>query len=270
MRVDRLAHPLVAGDVVGGRVDHQLVEHGDLLAGERVDHLDALDLVAEELDADGRLLVGGVHLDGVAAHAELAAHEVHVVALVAHVDELPQHAALVDLGAHLEVEHVVAVLLRGAEAVDARHGRDHDHVSSGEQGRGGGVPQPVDLVVHRRVLLDVGVRRGDVGLGLVVVVVGDEVLHAVVREELAELVGELGGERLVRGQHEGGLLHLLDGPADRGALARPGDARGGSGTDRPRWMLSVRAATAVGWSPAGSKSDTIWNGGTVIDATDDS
>ena len=37
----------------------------------------------------------------------------------------------------------------------------------------------------------------------------------------------------------------------------------------PRWMLSVSAAMAVGWSPAGSKSDTILNGGTVVDATDD-
>ncbi len=102
------------------------------------------------------------------------------------------------------------------------------------------MPQPVDLVVHRRVLLDVGVGRGDVGLGLVVVVVGDEVLHAVVREELAELVGELGRQRLVRGQHEGGLLHLLDRPADRGALARPGDAEEGLEAVAPRDALGQR------------------------------
>ena len=40
--------------------------------------------------------------------------------------------------------------------------------------------EPIDLVVDRRVLLDVGVRRGHVGLGLVVVVVADEVLDPVV------------------------------------------------------------------------------------------
>ena len=67
------------------------------LAGERVDHLDALDLVAEQLDAHGVLVVGRVDLDGVAPHPELAPHEVHVVALVLHVDELAQDAALVDL-----------------------------------------------------------------------------------------------------------------------------------------------------------------------------
>src|ERR1039458_9207390 len=57
-----------------------------------------------------------------------------------------------------------------AEPVDARHRRDHDGVTSREQRGGRCVAQPVDLVVDRRVLLDVGVRPGDVRLGLVVVV----------------------------------------------------------------------------------------------------
>ena len=91
-----------------------------------------------------------------------------------------------------------------------------------KQPRRGGVPEPIDLVVDRGVLLDVGVGLGDVGLGLVVVVVGDEVLHPVLGEELAELVGELRRQRLVRGEHQRGALHLLDGPGDGGRLSRSG------------------------------------------------
>ena len=102
----------------------------DLLTSDRVDHLDALDLVAEQLDAHGSFVVGGVHLDGVAPDAELAPNEVHVVALVAHVDELAQDAALIDLRADLQVQQVVAVLVWRAEAVDAGHRGHHDHVSA--------------------------------------------------------------------------------------------------------------------------------------------
>ena len=61
----------------------------------------------------------------------------------------------------------------------------------------------VDLVVDGGVLLDVGVGRGDVGLGLVVVVVGDEVLDGVVGEELLELAVELGRQGLVVGEDQG-------------------------------------------------------------------
>jgi hypothetical protein len=72
------------------------------------------------------------------------------------------------------------------------------------------VPQPLDLGVDRRVLLDEGVGLRDVGLGLVVVVVADEVLDGVVRHELAELGRELRRERLVVREHERRALHLLD------------------------------------------------------------
>ena len=91
-------HPLLAGDVVRGREERRrLLLLAHRLAGERVDHQDPLDLVAEQLDAHGGLVVRRVDLDGVAPDAELAADEVHVVAVVLHVDELLEDAALVDL-----------------------------------------------------------------------------------------------------------------------------------------------------------------------------
>ena len=86
-----------------------------------------------------------------------------------------QGPLVVDL-AQVEAEDPVLVLLGRAEAVDARHRGHHDDVPAGQQRLRRRVPQPVDLVVDRRVLLDVGVGRRDVRLGLVVVVVRDEVL----------------------------------------------------------------------------------------------
>ncbi len=105
-----------------------------------------------------------------------------------------------------------------------RHGRDDDHVAAREQVRRRGVAEPVDVVVPRAVLLDVEVGLRDVRLGLVVVVVGDEVLDRVVREELAELVAELRGERLVVRDHERGAPDLLDDPGHRRRLAGAGRA----------------------------------------------
>ena len=61
-----------------------------------------------------------------------------------------------------------------------------------EQRAGGGVAQLVDLLVDVRVLGDVGVGARDVRLGLVVVVVGDEVLDGVLGEELLELASRAG------------------------------------------------------------------------------
>ena len=84
--------------------------------------------------------------------------------------------------------------------------------------------QPFDVVVDRAVLLDVGVGLRDVRLGLVVVVITDEVLDGVVRQHLSKLVGQLGGQRLVGRHHQGGALQPLDEPGRRRRLAGAGGA----------------------------------------------
>ena len=118
------------------------------------------------------------------------------------------------------------------------------------------VPQPLDLVVDRGVLLDVGVGLRDVRLGLVVVVVGDEVLDRVVGQQLAQLVGQLRGQRLVRRHHQRRPLQPLDQPGRGRRLA-------GAGGAEQHDVLLARAGSArssssiaVGWSPEGSKSLT--------------
>ena len=201
-----------------------MLELPEDLAGERVEVRDLLDLVAEHRDAVGRLLVRRLDLDHVALDAEAPAAEEGVVARVVDVDQLAEHQVPVGLLADRERHEPALVLLGRAEAVDRRDGGDDDRVSSGEQRRGRRVPQPVDVVVPGRVLLDVEVGLRDVRLGLVVVVVGDEVLDCVVGEELAELVAELRGQRLVVGDHERRLLHLLDRPRHRRRLAGAGSA----------------------------------------------
>ena len=85
--------------------------------------------------------------------------------------------------------------------------------------------QLVDLVVDGGVLFNVGIRLGDVGFRLVVVVVGDEVLHRVVGEELPKLRAQLGGQGLVVGQHQGGPVHLGNDVCHGEGLARAGDAQ---------------------------------------------
>jgi hypothetical protein len=115
------------------------------------------------------------------------------------------------------------------------------------------VPEPVDVLVDLGVLLDKGVRARDVRLGLVVVVVGDEVLHGVVREEVGELAGELGRERLVVRDHERGPPDLLDDPGHRVRLARPRDPEqvcALNPASRPEESFSM----ACGWSPVGRYS----------------
>ena len=88
----------------------------------------------------------------------------------------------------------------------------------------GGEAQLVQLLVDGGFFFDVEVAGGDVGFGLVVVVIADEVFDRVAGEELLELVIELGGEGLVVGEDEGGPVGLLDDLGHGEGFAGAGDA----------------------------------------------
>jgi hypothetical protein len=221
----RALHPLGPGGVVRGRRDEDPVDIADHFTGEWVEVVQPLDLVAEHLDAAAQLLVDREDLDRIAAHPERAAGEREVVTGVLDVDELTQQLVAFDGRADAQLDALAEVLLGRTQAVDARDGGDDDDVPPGEQVPGGRVPQPLDLGVDRGILLDVGVGLRDVRLGLVVVVVADEVLDGVVRQHLAQLVGQLRRQGLVRRHDQGGPLEPFDQPRGRGRLARAGRAQ---------------------------------------------
>ena len=50
----------------------------------------------------------------------------------------------------------------------------------------------------------------DIRLRLIIVVVGHEILHRVVREKLAELGAKLGSKYFVMGEHQRRTVHTLD------------------------------------------------------------
>ena len=179
--------------------------------GERIEQRDRIDAVIEQLDPHRLALgLGGKDVDDVPAHAVGALGEIQLVARVLHVGKAAQELALLEAVPALQVQHHGEVGLRIAQAVDRGHGRDDDRIRAFEQRLGRREAHLLDVLIHRGVLLDVGVRGGDVGLRLIVVVVGDEVLERVVRKELAELPVQLRREGLVMRQNHGGALHALD------------------------------------------------------------
>ena len=215
----RLLQFVVGGDELLGRVEDELGELRDEVAGERVEAREAVDLVAEKLDADGFLVgAGRVDLHHVAAHAEFAPGKGDVVALVEHVHELRQHGFAGDRLAHVQFRQHVQIILGRTQTVDARDAGDDDHVPPREQRSGGGKAQPLDLLVDGGIFFNVGVRARDVGLGLVVIEVADKIFDGVVGEELLELAVELGGEGLVMGDDQRGPLDLRDDIGDRERL----------------------------------------------------
>jgi hypothetical protein len=178
---------------------------------ERVEERDRIDRVIKELHAH-RLALGLCRedIDDIAAHTVVALSEIELVARVLHLGEAAQELPLLEPVTALQVQHHREIRLRITEPIDRRNGGDDDRVRALEECLGGGETHLLDVLVSRCILLDVRVGRRHVRFWLVIVVVGDEVLDRVVREESAKFTVQLCSKGLVVRENHGGPLHALN------------------------------------------------------------
>ena len=151
------------------------------------------------------------HIYRVAPHAEAAASELRLGAVVEPLDEPVEQSRKAPRLAPAHLDRLGVEVVGVAYAVEAGHRRNHHDIPPArQQGAGGTQAQFLYLVVDAEVLLDIGVARGDVCLGLVIVIVGHEVLHGIVWEERLELAVELCRKGLVVAEYQRRTLQAFD------------------------------------------------------------
>jgi len=96
------------------------------------------------------------------------------------------------------------------KAIDAGDAGNDDDIVSLKERPGGGVAHLIDLFIDLRVLLDIRIGGGDIGFGLIVIVITDEEFDRILRKEVFEFAVKLGGQGLVVRDDQRGLLDPLD------------------------------------------------------------
>ena len=81
------------------------------------------------------------------------------------------------------------------------------------------------MLIDRRILLNEQIPLRHVSFWLVIIVITDEILHRVLREEFAEFAIKLGGQRLIRRKHDRRSPHLRNHIGHGERLARACDAQ---------------------------------------------
>ena len=206
---DGLLLCIVAGHEEVGGIHLIVLEGGQAMQAHRIKLLQRLYLVAPEGDAQQAVGISQCHIHRIALDPHLSACQTHIVAHVEAVGQAAQQLLAVHLLPHVQLYHVLVEGSRVAHAIDARHTAHHHHIlAAREQRAGGREPQLVYLLVDGQILLYIGVGAGDIGFGLIVVVVAHVVLHGVLGKELLHLSIQLCGQGLVVAQDERGLVDL--------------------------------------------------------------
>ena len=134
---ERAVHLRARRHVMRRRPDGQRLVFVQHLACDMVDLGDGLDLVAPEVDAHGVVGIRREHVERVAPHAERAAFQLVVVAVVLDVYEVVDDVVAIHLLLLVHEHGHARVVHRAADAVDARHAGHHDAVAPRQQSRRG-------------------------------------------------------------------------------------------------------------------------------------
>ncbi len=106
---------------------------------------------------------------------------------------------------------LVVEVVRVAYSIKAGDGTHYNHVpSSAHQGRSRTYTELVYLVVDAQVLFYIGVSGGNIGLRLVVVIIGDKIFYGILRKKGLEFSIKLGRKSFVVAQDQGRSLQFLD------------------------------------------------------------
>ena len=215
----------MGNDIMGSGIDGHMRNEILHLAGDGVDLTQPLDLIPEKLHPDGGITgVGGIDLHHIPTDPELVADKVHIVALILDLHQLFDQLIPVLLHPKPQGDDHVPVINRVAQGVDAGNAGNDNYIPPFRQSRGSGVAQLLDLIVDGAVLFNIGVGGGDIGFRLIVIVVGDEILHRIVGEKLPELTAQLGRQGLIMGQHQRRPVDLGDDVGHGKGLAGTGNA----------------------------------------------
>ena len=225
---ERVQHRAARRHVMALRIDGKARQRLDVVAGQRIEQRQRVDLVVEHRNAQRRLgTLCRINIDRIAAHAKRAALEIDFGARVLHRDQLPNHFLRCHLVAGANQHAHRVVVGRIADAVDARHGGDDDRVLPLQQRLGRREPHLLDVFVDRGIFFDEQIARRHVRFGLIVVVVGNEIFHRVLGEKFLHFRVQLRGQRFIRCHHQRRAAKLCDHVRHRVGLARAGHAQQG-------------------------------------------
>ena len=184
--------------IVRGRKDGHMVALSQHLTREHIKLKDAIHLVIKHFNAHGLFTIGRRNnLNDISPHPKGAALKIDIIAVVLNLYQLMQNFLSVNNLAQSQGKHHIIVLLGGTQAINTADAGHDNNISALKEGAGSGMAQLIDFIINGSILFNISIGLGNIGLRLVVIVIGNKVFHRIIREEGLQLTGQLCRQRFV-------------------------------------------------------------------------
>ena len=173
------------------------------LTGHYVYFSNTVYLISEELHSDSCISrICRKYLHHISPDTKLVSHEIYIVSLILDTHKVSNKSVTGFLHTTTNRHHHGLILLRVTKGVDTRNAGDDNNVTAFGDSGGSGMSELIYLVINGAVLFDINVLARHIGFRLIIVIVGHEIFHGIVRKKLLELRTKLSGKYLIMGKHE--------------------------------------------------------------------
>ena len=226
LRLDLVTGPvdlLLRHHIMRGRENIDMPQLRMRPSRHRLDLRDPVHLIPEEFDAQHIIRpLRRIHLQHIPVQPETPPLQI-IAPVIMNLRQRVADLLRALLHPRPERDRHLLIIIRRTQTINTRHRRHHNHVPPLRQRRRRRQPHPVDLIIHRRILGNIRVALRHIRLRLIIIIIGDKILHRIVRKKLPKLTVQLGCKRLIVRNHQRRLVHRRDHIRHRERLARPGD-----------------------------------------------
>ncbi len=168
-------------------------------------------LIAEKLDSYGTFTVCyRENLNNVSPYPECTSVKLHLISAVLEFYKTLQDIVSFPFHTGSQRKRHTSILFGVTQAVYTGHTGNNKNIFSLKKSRCGRMSKLIYFVIYCRILFDIGIRTGYVSLGLIVIIVTNEVLHSILREYLLKLAVKLGSKGFIMGYNKGWFLKSND------------------------------------------------------------
>ena len=187
----------------------------------RINLLNTLNLIIPERHTNEIHTIGNKHINRVTLHTKLTPRRTHVITHIKRINQHPQQPIPAQPLTNTDINHRTTQRSRTPHAINTRHRRDNHNIPPArKQSRQCRQPQTVNLIINRKILLNIRVRMRQISLRLIIVIVRNIILNRILRKKLLHLSIKLGSQRLVMTQNQRRTIHIRNHISNSESLTR--------------------------------------------------
>ena len=181
------------------------------LTGQHIYFCNSINLISKEFHTNCPVrIVGREDFQHISTYPERTTMEIHFITVILNIDQFFDYLIPVFLHSRTKWDHHIKEFFRCTQTIDTGYRGNHNNIFPFTESRCCRKTEFIDFIVRGSIFCYISIRRWNVCLRLVIIIIGDKVFHCVLREEFLHLSVKLRCQCFIVRKYQSWFVKLCD------------------------------------------------------------